>query len=89
MIQYEESILKGVEKGRIPERVFLQIHHCFEAIQKVGDMTIFDVKQVKHGSRRINYRLRKSRFRTLFFFEPGRIKVIAMEHRMEVHRKWR
>jgi mRNA interferase RelE/StbE len=88
MLVYEDSILKDVEKGRIPHQVFLQIHHCFESILKVGDMTIFDVKQLKGSRRPSYYRLRKGRYRAVFYFENGRITVVALEHRSEVYRKW-
>lgn len=88
MIEYAKEILRDVQKGKAPEKIFLQIHHCFEAIEKVGDMTIFDVKQIKGSYRNTYYRLRKGQYRAVFFFANGNIKVIALEHRSEVYRKW-
>jgi hypothetical protein len=46
MIEYAKDILKDANKGKIPEKIFLQIHHCFEALESVGDLTIFDIKQI-------------------------------------------
>lgn len=88
MIEYDKEILKAVEKGQVPERIFVQVHHCLEAVQKVGDMSIFDIKQVKGGTRHTYYRLRKGQYRAIFYFDRGRIKVVALEHRSEVYRKW-
>ena len=88
MIEYAKETLKTVGKGKIPEKIFLQIHHCFEAIDKVGDLTIFDIKQIKGEYKQTYYRLRKGQYRAIFFFEGKNIKVIALEHRSEVYKKW-
>jgi mRNA-degrading endonuclease RelE of RelBE toxin-antitoxin system len=89
MIEYEKGILKNVKKGKIPEKIFLQIHHCFQAIEKFGDMSIFDIKKIRGDHKYDYYRLRKGSYRALFHFEGNHnIKVIALEHRSEVYRKW-
>ena len=88
MIEYNKEVLKLVKKGQIPEKVFLQVHHCFEAIEKIGDMSIFDVKKIKGDYQNAYYRLRKGNYRAIFFFENKNIKVIALEHRSEVYKKW-
>ena len=88
MIEYTKEILKSVKKGQIPEKVFLQVHHCFQAIEKVGDMSIFDIKKIKGDYQNTYYRLRKGNYRAIFFFENKDIKVIALEHRSEVYKKW-
>jgi mRNA interferase RelE/StbE len=88
MIEYEKEIIKAVKKGKIPEVIFLQIHHCFQAIESVGDLTIFDIKQIKGEHKKTYYRLRKGQYRAIFFFESKNIKVVALEHRSEVYKKW-
>lgn len=88
MIEYAKDILRDVRKGKVPHKVFLQIHHCFQAIEKVGDMTIFDVKPIKGEYLHVYYRLRKGQYRAIFYFESERIKVIALEHRSEVYKQW-
>jgi mRNA interferase RelE/StbE len=88
MVEYAKDILKDVKSGKVPHRTFLQIHHCFEAMEKVGDMTIFDVKPIKGDFERNYFRLRKGRYKAIFFFDHGNIKVIALEHRSEVYRQW-
>lgn len=59
MVEYDRNILKEVEKGKIPKKIFLQIHHCFESIIAVKDITIFDVKQIKGEYKQNYYRLKK------------------------------
>jgi mRNA interferase RelE/StbE len=88
MIEYDKDILKAVQKGKIPERVFLQIHNCFQAIEKIGDMSIFDIKKIKGEYQNDYYRLRKGNYRAIFYIKKKDIKVIALEHRSEVYKKW-
>jgi len=88
MILYSAGILKRGNKGGLPERILLQFHHCFQAIEKVGDMSIFDVKQNRGEFDRTYYRLRKGQYRALFFFEKSDIRVVTLEHRSEVYRQW-
>jgi mRNA interferase RelE/StbE len=87
MIEYSKELLNNVRTLKIPGRVFVQIHHCFQAIEKVGDMTIFDVKEIKGNYRNVYYRLRKGPYRAVFFFERDSIKAIALEHKSEAYRK--
>lgn len=88
MILYSAEILKAVKKGSLPEKIFLQIHHCFQAIERVGDLTIFDVKLIKGDYGRTYYRLRKGQYRAIFYFEKPDIRVAVLEHRSEVYRQW-
>jgi len=88
MVEYVPEILKGVRKGKIPEKIFLQIHNSFLAIEKVGDISIFDIKQVKGDYKNVYYRMRKGQYRAIFFFDKGNIRVIALDHRSEVYKKW-
>ncbi len=88
MIEYVKEILKDVSKGKIPEKIFVQIHHSFKAIEAVGDLTIFDIKQIKGEYKQSYYRLRKGQYRAIFYFEGKNIMVVALEHRSEVYKKW-
>jgi mRNA interferase RelE/StbE len=88
MIEYKKEILKDIKKGKIPEKIFLQIHHCLQAVEKIGDLSIFDIKKIKGDYQYTYYRLRKGKYRVIFYFEDSNIKVIALEHRREVYRKW-
>jgi mRNA interferase RelE/StbE len=88
MIEYASDILKDVRKGKIPEKVFLQFHHCFQSIDQIGDLTIFDIKQIKGEYKFLYYRLKKGQYRSIFYFDEEIIKVVALEHRSEVYKKW-
>jgi mRNA interferase RelE/StbE len=88
MINYKKNIIKDVKKGKIPEKIFMQIHHCFQAIENIGDLSIFDIKKIKGDYQYNYYRLRKGNYRAIFYFEGKNIQVISLEHRSEVYKKW-
>ena len=88
MIKYEKIVIKNVKKGIIPEKVFLQFHHIFLSVEKVGDLSIFDAKKIKGNFNRDYYRIRKGNFRAIFYFEKKNIHVIIIGDRKEVYKNW-
>jgi len=54
------------------------------------DLSLFDIKQLKLSEEhdRIYYRLRKGKYRAIFFMEREVIHVIAIDKREEVYKKW-
>jgi len=88
VIEYKEAILKAVRKGKIPDKIFLQVHNCFQAIERTGDLSIFDIKKIKGEYRFDYFRLRKGNYRAIFFMVNKNIRVVALEHRSEVYKKW-
>ena len=88
MIKYENKIQKSFKKGKIPKEVFTHIHNAFVAIDKTKDLTLFDIKQLKRNTKRIYFRLRKGKYRAIFYIEKHSIFVITLEKREEVYEKW-
>ena len=90
MVRYAEEIEKKVSKGLIPQDVFLHINNAFTAIDATNDLTLFDIKQLKMSeeSRRVYYRLRKGKYRAIFYAENDNIMVIALDKREDIYRKW-
>jgi mRNA interferase RelE/StbE len=90
MIKYEEDIVKRVSKGLIPHDIFLHINNAFTAIDSTKDLNLFDIKQLKLSKEtsRIYYRLRKGKYRAIFYIEDNDILVMAFDKREEVYRKW-
>ena len=88
MIKYEAKINKLIKKGKIPIEIFKHIHNAFVAIDKTGDLQLFDIKRLKTNLKREYYRLRKGNYRAIFYFEKDDIFIIALDKRDEVYRKW-
>jgi len=90
MIKYEEDIVKRVSKGLIPHDIFLHINNAFTAIDSTKDLNLFDIKQLKLSKEtsRIYYRLRKGKYRAIFYIEDNDILIVAFDKREEVYRKW-
>jgi len=88
MIVYEANIRKFVRKGLLPKEVFKRFHNIFIALEATEDLGLFDIKRLKSTERRAYYRLRKGKYRAIFFLESGDYHVMSIAKRGEVYRKW-
>ncbi len=88
MILYEKSILKSLKKGKISGDTFVHINNAFIALNETNDLTLFDIKKLKEIGERSYYRLRKGKYRAIFYIEKNSIFVIALDKREEVYKKW-
>ena len=90
MVRFLEDIANRVKKGLIPKDIFLRFFHAFQALDLTKDLTLFDIKHLKAG-RDVNhqyFRMRKGKYRAIFYIEGDEIFVIALDKREEVYRKW-
>jgi len=88
MIYYEKEVQKSYRKGEIPKRIIELFHNAFLSIDITKDMDLFDIKQIKGSYYRVYYRLRKGKYRALFYFSEKDINVIYIGKRDEVYKKW-
>ena len=75
MIRYVEDVAKRVSKGFIPHDIFLHINNAFTSIDMTKDLNLFDIKQLKlsNETNRTYYRLRKGKYRAIFYIEKIQI----------------
>lgn len=90
MVRYIDDILTQLRKGQLPKEVFLHFNNAFAALDLTKDLSLFDIRQlrVSEGSERAYYRLRKGKYRAIFYIEHESIFVIALDKREEVYKKW-
>ena len=88
MVFYENEIKKTVKKGKIPEEIFKRFNNAFIALDTTKDLGLFDIKKLKSSEKRIYYRLRKGKYRAIFFIEDEDYYVISLAKREEVYKKW-
>ena len=90
MIRYADDIVKRISKGLIPYDIFLHINNALMAIDMTKDLNLFDTKQLKMSKEtsRIYYRLRKGKYRAIFYIENDDILVVALDKREDIYRKW-
>jgi mRNA interferase RelE/StbE len=90
MIKYIKDVLKSLKKGLLPKEIFEHINNVFRALDATKDLALFDIKQLKTGkdSSHVYYRLRKGKYRAIFYLEGGDIYVIALNKREEIYKKW-
>ncbi len=90
MIRYLEDIHKRIKKGLIPREIFIHFCNAFSALDLTKDLSLFDIKQLRISEEkdRVYYRLRKGKYRAIFYVEDGDFYIIALDKREEVYKKW-
>ncbi|GHV83606.1 hypothetical protein AGMMS50212_09460 [Spirochaetia bacterium] len=90
MVMFDEGISKKVSKGLVPLEIFVHINNAFIAIDLTKDLNLFDIKQLKtsKSTDRVYYRLRKGKYRAIFYIDGENIMVIEIDKREEVYKKW-
>jgi len=91
MVKYSDEVLKRVQKGFIPKEIFIHFNNAFISLDLTKDLNLFDIKQLKisEEKQRVYYRLRKGKYRAIFYVEEKNIYIIALDKREEVYKKWR
>jgi mRNA interferase RelE/StbE len=85
MIVYEKEVAKAVKKGLLQENIFKTFHHAFQALELTKDMNLFDIKRLKGSHNRNYFRLRKGKYRAIFYIEDGTYVIISISKREEAY----
>ena len=88
MIQYEDSVKKDLKKGALSALILRQFHNAFLSIDLTHDFSLFDIKRLKGRNQREYYRLRKGKYRAIFYLEVADIRVVIIAKREEVYDLW-
>ncbi|VAX21985.1 hypothetical protein MNBD_IGNAVI01-393 [hydrothermal vent metagenome] len=88
MIFYDDSIKKKIKKHEIPRTIVQQFHNAFLSLELTEDFSLFDIKKIKGSFERSYYRLRKGKYRAIFYLNNKDIIVIYMGHRKEIYKSW-
>jgi mRNA interferase RelE/StbE len=88
MIFYEKTVKKAVSKGVLPKDIFERFNNVFIALDTTHDLNLFDIKRLKASGKRTYYRVRKGKFRAIFFIEDNSYYVISIAKREEVYDIW-
>ena len=71
MILYEKEVQKAIKKGDIPKQVVKLFHHAFQSLDLTKDLNLFDIKKLKGNFKRDYFRLRKGKYRAIFYAYSG------------------
>ena len=86
MIKYEDAVLKAYKKGSIPKNIFEHIHHVFQSLELTKDMNLFDIKRLQGSELREYFRLRKGKYRAIFFLQGADIIVVKISKREDIYK---
>jgi mRNA interferase RelE/StbE len=88
MVVYEENVKKAVAKGSLSKDIFKKFNNVFIALDTTHDLSLFDIKKLKSSEKRTYYRVRKGKYRAIFYIEDNSFFVISIAKREEVYGKW-
>ncbi len=88
MVFYEDFIKKAVKKGSLPKEIFQRFNNAFISLDTTNDLGLFDIKKLKSSEDRTYYRLRKGKYRAIFYIEEDSYYVIIISKREEVYKRW-
>jgi mRNA interferase RelE/StbE len=88
MIYYETKVEKALKKGEIPKNIFKNFHNAFLSLELTKDLNLFDIKRLKGNFNRDYFRLRKGKYRAIFYYNKNDIYVIYIGKREEVYDLW-
>jgi len=88
MIFYEEKIKKKIRKKDLPKNIINRFHNAFRSLDLTKDIGLFDIKRMRGSYNREYFRLRKGKYRAIFYFEENNIFVIDIGKREEVYKLW-
>jgi len=85
MIKYEDDVLK-ISKRQIAKRSIFIISSCVHCTGKTNDLKLFDIKRLQSNEKRTYYRLRKNKYRAIFYIEDDDYFIISIAKREEVYK---
>jgi len=88
VIYYSKDIQKLFRKGHLPKEIADIFVNTFKALDLTKDLNIFDVKKLHTENKIDYYRLRKGKYRAIFYIQNNDYFVIAISKREEVYKKW-
>ena len=88
MIYYEKEVQKAIRKGHIPKHTIKLFDHAFQSLDLTKDLNLFDIKKIKGSYKRTYFRLRKGKYRAIFYIESNDFFIIYIGKRDEVYESW-
>ena len=88
MVFYEDGINKAVAKGALSKETFQRFKNVFISLDITNDLGIFNIKKLKSSEKRTYFRLRKGKYRAIFYIEEHNYYVISIAKREEVYKQW-
>jgi len=88
MVHYLKQIQKAIQKGEITRDTFFLFNDAFQSLDRTRNMNLFDIKQLKGEHQRIFYRIRKGKYRAIFYLEDDDFFVVYIGKREDVYKQW-
>ena len=88
VVYYDQDIQKEMKKGELTKEIVRLFHHAFISLDATKDLNLFDIKKLVTHSSVNYYRIRKGKYRAIFYIDDEDFYVISIGKRSEVYKRW-
>ena len=88
MVFYEDAIKKALKKDALPKEIFKGFINVVISLDTTNDLGHFNITKFKSSEKRTYVRLRKGKYREIFYIEANNYYVISIAKREEVYKQW-
>ncbi len=89
MLIIDSNVKKELRKNKIPKDIFINIYNALIEVDKSKDIGLFDIKEMKGNYSIDYYRIRKGKYRAIFYFDENNTILDFIGKREEVYKLWK
>ncbi len=89
MLIIYKHIAKIILKSGMPRKELDSIRDALKIIDKTKDITLFNITEMKGNYSEVYYRIRKGKYRAIFYFKEGDTVLDFIGKREDVYKLWK
>ena len=80
--------LKILKKNQIPKDIFDNIYTALSEVDKTKNLSLFDITEIIENSIITYYRIRKGKYRAIFYFNDDNTILDFIGKREDIYKLW-
>ena len=88
MLVIDKEAAKLILKSGIPKKELDKLKDALKIIDKTKDLTLFNITEMKGDYSKIYYRIRKGKYRAIFYFDDDNTILDFIGKREDIYKLW-
>ena len=89
MLIISDLSLKILKKNQIPKDIFDNIYTALSEVDKTKNLSLFDITEIIENSSITYYRIRKGKYRAIFYISNDDIIIDLICKREDIYKLWK
>ncbi len=89
MLIISDLSLKILKKNQIPKDIFDNIYTALSEVDKTKKLSLFDITEIIENSSITYYRIRKGKYRAIFYISNDDIIIDLICKREDIYKLWK